>query len=805
MDTVTVSATAQDHGATVVLPDDEDGEQAGTQVALEVGDNRIVVTVKAAKSSASSDTDTAERRYSVIVTRSGKPISASVSDVPAEHAGANARFSFKLRLGRRVALSNKDMRDHAFGVTGGRIVKVRKLDRARETETIDGERRMLSKHWRIAVAPDGDGPVSLSLPANRPCSEQGAICAVDGGRVSDEIALSVPGPGATNGVPALTIAVEDAIAHEDEGVILFPITLSRALGDHWVAVDVETIGGTATPDRDYWSIDTTIVFCFQKTRIDLNITLRDDDVDDDGETFVLRLSNARMVDPWAPGFLEGPPVTIARAEATGTISNSDPMPRAWIARFGRTAARHVVDGVRGRLEAPHASGFSGTFAGIRFGESDGEGEAGAVHGGRDRLEALAGRIRGTSSIEGEDAVLSGRSPTAGDVLAGSAFTLTDGNGDDRGGSVALWGRGIRSGFRGREDDLALDGNVTTATLGTEWSGGAWHAGIALSHSVGGGTWSGGARRGEVESSLTGLYPYAGYRVTDRLSIWGTGGYGTGGLTLETSGETLRTGIDLTMAAAGTRGVLVPRTGSEGPALALETEGLFVRTTSDAAAGMNASKADVSQLRLGLDGSWGFALPGGGGLTPALALGVRHDGGDAETGFGTEFGSSLAFADASGAFGIELSARILLGHEDDDFRDWDVSGSMRYDPQPASERGLTLSLRQTVGGVASKSGFKSLLDRATIADLGAENAAVRNARLESEVAYGFPILGGRFIGAPHAGFGLSENGRDYTLGWRLGRAVPAGIDLALDIRGTRREHAGGDKPEHGFALRLTSRW
>ena len=66
--------------------------------------------------------------------------------------------------------------------------------------------------------------------------------------------------------------------------------------------------------------------------------------------------------------------------------------------------------------------------------------------------------------------MTGRSPTAGDVLAGSAFALTGGNRDDRGGSVALWGRGARSGFRGREDDLALDGDVTTAILGTEWSG-----------------------------------------------------------------------------------------------------------------------------------------------------------------------------------------------------------------------------------------------------------------------------------------------------------------------------------------------
>ena len=47
------------------------------------------------------------------------------------------------------------------------------------------------------------------------------------------------------------------------------------------------------------------------------------------------------------------------ADATGTIKNSDPMPRALMARFGRTVAVHVVEQVedlrsagRGRARLP---------------------------------------------------------------------------------------------------------------------------------------------------------------------------------------------------------------------------------------------------------------------------------------------------------------------------------------------------------------------------------------------------------------------------------------------------------------------
>ena len=52
----------------------------------------------------------------------------------------------------------------------------------------------------------------------------------------------------------------------------------------------------------------------------------DDSHDDDGETLTLsNPSSGRLTD----------------AEATGTIENRDPLPRALLARFGRTAAVHV--------------------------------------------------------------------------------------------------------------------------------------------------------------------------------------------------------------------------------------------------------------------------------------------------------------------------------------------------------------------------------------------------------------------------------------------------------------------------------
>ena len=50
-------------------------------------------------------------------------------------------------------------------------------------------------------------------------------------------------------------------------------------------------------------------------------------------------------------------------ETTATIENRDPLPRAPLARFGRTTAVHVVEHVQERWQASRVPGFGGRFAG----------------------------------------------------------------------------------------------------------------------------------------------------------------------------------------------------------------------------------------------------------------------------------------------------------------------------------------------------------------------------------------------------------------------------------------------------------
>ncbi len=133
-------------------------------------------------------------------------------------------------------------------------------------------------------------------------------------------------------------------------------------------------------------------------------------------------------------------------------------------------------------------------------------------------------------------------------------------------------------------------------------------------------------------------------------------------------------------------------GANGPALALVSDALWARTTSDRTAELAASDSDVTRLRLGLEGSWRMAQAGGGSLTPTLELGLRQDGGDAETGFGVELGGGIAWTDPGLGLSLDLSGRTLIAHDDGALEDRGVSAAFAFDPHPASGRGLSLGLK-----------------------------------------------------------------------------------------------------------------
>ena len=213
----------------------------------------------------------------------------------------------------------------------------------------------------------------------------------------------------------------------------------------------------------------------------------------------------------------------------------------------------------------------------------------------------------------------------------------------------------------------------------------------------------------------------------------------------------------------------------------------------------ALKADASRLRLVLVGGRSFDVGGGATLRPALELGLRHDGGDAETGAGVELGGGVTYADPSSGLSLEATARMLVAHADSDYEEWGVSAVARLDPGEQG-RGLSFSLSPTIGAVSSASERLWGAEDARALAPGAAFDAGRG--LKAEAGYGLALPGG-LTGTPNLGFGLADGGaRDWRLGWRL---APAGGGFEVNLDAVRRETANVDEVEHGIMLRSVARW
>ena len=742
-------------------------------------------------------------------------LTASFLGVPPEHDGQDP-FTVELRFSEEPQrLSYRTVRDSLFAVSGGALAKARRFEPP------------ANLRYELTLAPSGDGAVTLARAALPACGAPGAVCAGDGRSLSGALALSVPGPAA--------LSVADAQVKEGpDATLAFAVTLDRARHAA-VTVDYATRDGTAVAGADYTNTSGTLTFVAGETRKAVDVQVLADSHDEGSETMTLALSNATGA-------------RIADGEATGTIDNSGSIPQAWIARFGRTVAGQVIEAVEGRMRAAPAPGAEVALAGERIGGQSepgigADGDAAREEEARWEEEARRDALRLADWLKDEtdpeEARRRGsRAVTPRDLLTGSSFALTaETAGKDL---VSLWGRGAVTRFDGREGDLTLDGEVVTGMLGADWTRGRWTAGLIVSHSVGeggysdgSGTGSGSGASGRVEATLTGLFPWTRHALSDRLEAWGAAGYGAGELTVtpkkpgtDEDGAAIRAVLDLRMAAAGLRGVLLDPGSGSGFQLTGKTDAMVVQTSSGRGKGadggnMEPARATVTRLRLGLEASRPFALgPGsgsgaGGGavLTPSLEIGVRHDGGDAETGFGLDLGGGLALSDPKRGLQAELRGRGLLAHESKGFRDLGFSGALAWEGKPGSDRGAKLRLTQTLGG-SSSGGADALLSRTTLEGLAANdngeggNDELKSRRLELKFGYGLSAFGDRFTWTPEAGVGLSDTGRDYSLGWRLVRGGFGGdggsFELSFEAR--RRESANDDTPpEHKVGLRLSARW
>ena len=178
------------------------------------------------------------------VAAAATPLTAEFLDTPSSHDGETA-FTFELRFSEEFELSYKTLRDHAFTVTGGEVTTARRLE---EPSNI---------RWEITVAPDGNGSVTVVLPATTDCTAQGAICTGDRKMLSGEASVTVAGPEGeeqqtppentpATGAPAIsgTAQVGETLTADTSGIADSDGTDKAAFAYQWLADDADISGAT---------------------------------------------------------------------------------------------------------------------------------------------------------------------------------------------------------------------------------------------------------------------------------------------------------------------------------------------------------------------------------------------------------------------------------------------------------------------------------------------------------------------------------------------------------------------------------
>ena len=766
------------------------------------GDDDVVVTLPATASCSATGavcSETSQGKPSQPLSRSvtatvagpqPDPITATFSNMPAEHDGSE--FTFDLSFSENFGLSYVTLRDDdAFLVSGGDVRRARRKTKGS------------NQNWTITIKPTGTDDVAITLPETTSCSATGAICADDGRKLSHSTSATVLGP--------VGISIGDAEVEEADGaVVTFAVALSRAAGSR-LTIDYATSDGTATAGADYTASSGTLTIDAGSSSGSIEVGVIDDEHNEGSETFTLTLSNASIGE-------------LTDASATGTITNHDALPKALVARFGRTAAVHVVEQVEERVNAPRAPGFDGRVAGREINRDMGRqfalnflqqlgggyGYQQSQPGGRMTAaganDPRLGNGGMTSSLGPRGAIGEAMDPSASmqglhprrsldqgmgmglgsdRLLDGSSFALN--RATSSGGILSFWSRSAQSQFHGRDGALALNGDVRTSMFGADYARGRMVTGVSLSHSRGLGTYAG-VDSGQVNSAVTGLYPWIGYKASERVTVWTVAGYGAGGLMLSPgAGAPIETGLSMAMAAGGGRGQILG--GGEGFGLAFKADTLWVGMRTKAAStpggNLDSTTAAVSRLRTALEGSQSMTIAGRMALTPSVEVGIRQDGGDAETGRGIDLGAGLVLADGVTGLAVDIRVRRLLVHQAAGFAESGMAISVSYNPTPSTPLGFSARVSPAWGGDAM-SGAEALWGRESMAGMSHEPLMNGGGqRLDTEVGYGLPI-GSRFVGTPRAGVRTSEYGRDYRVGYGMQVLEQGRLNLQLGIDAERRE-------------------
>ena len=160
-------------------------EATGSSYLLTTSEQGQTVQVRVTFTDDAGNAESLTSAATETVAQAPSPLTVSLENAATSHNGTDV-FTFEIRFSEQFGLSYKTLRDDAFTVVGGEAKKVQRMDRDSDTPNI---------WWLITVEPDGNGDVTVTLPATTDCTDDGAICTEDGRMLSNSLVFNVSGPG----------------------------------------------------------------------------------------------------------------------------------------------------------------------------------------------------------------------------------------------------------------------------------------------------------------------------------------------------------------------------------------------------------------------------------------------------------------------------------------------------------------------------------------------------------------------------------------------------------------------------------
>ncbi len=389
------------------------------------------------------------------------------------------------------------------------------------------------------------------------------------------------------------------------------------------------------------------------------------------------------------------------------------------------------------------------------------GSTGVLAGG----DLMAGTALGTSgALSGMDQLQS---------QFGQRFTLNLGSNEDV-SRWSVWGDVDQQAYEGR----GYDGTATSMYLGADVAVAEdWLVGLAVARQTGASDYAWGMASQAMDMQLTTVLPYASYRPSERMSLWGVAGFGRGDLDTTVAGTTTRDVSDLRsqLAMVGGEQALTQVGRFD---LALRGDAALASLETDQGPGAADGLAtDVHRFRLGLEGSFSTDTGQGGMLEPFGQVNVRTDGGDGATGSGLELAGGIRMT--TSAFTLEAQGRTLALHGADDYRESGFSLLATLNPS-AQATGVSVTIAPRWGADAVGTGIlwedTLRVGQSYGALTGMANGGAQ-ASLETQLGYGLLVARERYLLTPFVDVRMSDGTRRELL---VGASVRPWVRQAKDL-------------------------